>query len=236
MLTQSVLRELNALRTRQGLPPASLTNAYDADVMNAAVRNTDPALGAFTPGAVVQYGLWGISTADPASNTLDPTTIVDDWVDRDGWQGAKTENLDCTSPTAPGCNGHRRAALSSAPHPGDKLAVDIAIHQASWHGTPAISVAMIMVWSEPQAVHTARDRRSVLAHRAPLALTPNGSLGAVRRLQLNSALDAGRHAHRRRGLPRPEPGDPRRLPAALGRRSRDLRRPERLARCDRRRL
>lgn len=168
VLTQSVLRELNALRTRQGLPPASLTNAYDANVMNAAVRNTDPALGAFTPGAVVQYGLWGISTADPASNTLDPTTIVDDWVDRDGWQGAKTENLDCTSPTAPGCNGHRRAALSSAPHPGDKLAVDIAIHQASWHGTPAISVAMIMVWSEPQAVHTARTagQFSLTAHHS----------------------------------------------------------------------
>ena len=83
---------------------------------------------------MVEYGLWGISTAAPASNAFDPSTIVDDWVYRDGWQGAATQNLDCTSPVAPGCNGHRRAVLSSAPRPGAKLAVDIAIHEANWEG------------------------------------------------------------------------------------------------------
>jgi hypothetical protein len=150
-LTQSVLQEVNALRKRQGLSPAQLTSDYTADVTNAALRNADPALGRFTPGAVAQYGLWGISTVDPVSNTLDPGAIVDNWVNRDGWEGAATENLDCTSPTAPGCNGHRRAVLSRPPKPGDKLAVDIAIHQASWQGAPALSVAMIMIWSEPQA-------------------------------------------------------------------------------------
>lgn len=153
-LTQSVLQELNALRKREGLSPARLTDDYTADVTNAALRNADPALGSFTPGAVVEYGLWGISTADPPSNALDPTAIVDDWVSRDGWRGAATQNLDCTSPAAPGCNGHRRAVLSGAPHPGDKLAVDIAVHEANWKGAPAISVAMIMVWSGPPPAHS----------------------------------------------------------------------------------
>jgi hypothetical protein len=167
-LTQSVLQELNALRKRQGLSLAQLTNGYTADVTNAALRNADPALSSFAPGTVAEYGLWGISTADPASNTLDPSTIVDDWVDRDGWQGVATENLDCTSVTAPGCNGHRRAVLSSAPSPGDKLVVDIGIHEANWDGAPAISVAMIMVWSGSPAAHGPRTVvRLSLADRRP---------------------------------------------------------------------
>ncbi|HWB21367.1 MAG TPA: hypothetical protein VG652_00605 [Gaiellaceae bacterium] len=155
-LTQSVLQEFNAVRKREGLPPATLTNDYTANVTNAALRNADPALGAFAPGAMTEYGLWGISTADPASNALNPSAIVDDWVYRDGWQGSATENLDCSSPTAAGCNGHRRAVLSSAPSPGAKLAVDIAIHQANWDGAPALSVAMLMVWSAPTAAPAPR--------------------------------------------------------------------------------
>ena len=139
-----------------------------ADVTNAALRNADPTLGTFTPGAVLEYGLWGISTAEPASNSLDPSSIVDDWVYSDGWQGAATQNLDCTSPTASGCNGHRRAALSAAPRPGDKLAVDIAVHEANWDGAPAISVAMIMVWSESPVAHSPGTAvRFSLADRRP---------------------------------------------------------------------
>jgi hypothetical protein len=165
--TQSVLQELNALRKRQGLSLAHLTNDYKADVTNAALRNGDPALGAFTPGALVEYGLWGIST-DPASVAPDPRIIVDDWVYRDGWRGPGTQNVECTSPTAPGCNGHRRAVLSSAPHPGDKLAVDVAVHEANWEGAPAISVAMIMVWSEsPAARAPGTVVRLSLAGRRP---------------------------------------------------------------------
>jgi hypothetical protein len=167
-LTQSVLQELNTLRKREGLAPASLTNSYMANVTNAALRNADPALGAFAPGVMTEYGLWGISTSDPASTAPDPATIVDDWVNRDGWQGSATQNLDCTSPTASGCNGHRRAALSSAPRPGAKLAVDIAIHQTSWNGAPAISVAMIMVWSAPPVAQAPRTvaRFSLTSHRS----------------------------------------------------------------------
>ena len=76
----------------------------------------------------------------------------------------------------------------------------------------------------------------LVAARAVNILTADGRFpGSAAPRVARLARDEDRHAHRRRRLPRPEPGDPRRLPAALGGRPRDGRRPERLARDDRRR-
>lgn len=147
--TLSVLRAINALRAQYGLSRAQLTSGYNSEVAIGATKDADPALDRFGPGAVEEYGLWGIAMANPGSTAVNPASVVSEWVYDDGWQGSKTENLDCTSPSAPGCNGHRRAVLSGPPARGDKLDIDVVVRPTNWSGYPAVSVAMIMVWGAP---------------------------------------------------------------------------------------
>jgi hypothetical protein len=140
-----VVSEINLLRARANLPAGQLTSTFTPDVAAAARADQDPNLGALGPvGAsrYVAYGLWGIG---PQPST--PLNVVKDWVFDDGWRGSQTINLDCTSPAATGCNGHRRAVLSHPPFAGAKLRIDVAVTSSTWDGASGVSVAALLIWS-----------------------------------------------------------------------------------------
>jgi hypothetical protein len=140
-----VLQEINAVRHRFGLSPGSATRAYQSIVAAAAHRNEDP-LAAFRFGVVEEFGVWGAATVESPTLLDDVSVIVDDWVYHDGWEGSATRNLDCTSPTAPGCNGHRRAILSHEPEAGARLYIDVGVATARLYGGTGLSIAVLLVW------------------------------------------------------------------------------------------
>jgi hypothetical protein len=79
-------------------PIANLVNTYDAAVQTGVQNDTDPAI------TIGQTAVW--AGAFPT-----PLGAVYGWLDNDGPGGA---NFDCTTPTSPGCFGHRDALLSNA--------------------------------------------------------------------------------------------------------------------------
>ncbi len=99
---QQLLLLANGDRTARGLPAISgPAAALDALALTGAQGLTDP---------------WGPSGYSWASNWAEGTNAVEDeflWMYDDGWGGstADTFNLDCTSPTASGCWGHRENIL-----------------------------------------------------------------------------------------------------------------------------
>jgi hypothetical protein len=153
---QLALQQINAVRLHFGLAPALATNAYQSLVVDAARNEYDPQ-PATEAGIVEEYGVWGIALDTDPTISADLSVVVDDWVYHDGWDGSYTENLDCTSPTAPGCNGHRRAVLSSPPLHDSRLYVDVAVARRSWRGSAAISIAALIVWQVSNPVPLSRD-------------------------------------------------------------------------------
>lgn len=145
-----VVSEINTLRREAHLPAARLVAVDNGLVLSAAAQDRDPNLPMSSPsgGRVIEeYGVWGLVTGYVHSPS--PATVVRNWVFDDGWQGASTANRDCTSPSAAGCNGHRRAILSAPPSSGARLAVDVGVQNAQFGGQPAVSVAAILIWSQP---------------------------------------------------------------------------------------
>jgi hypothetical protein len=141
-----VLEGINAMRHDFGLPPAELLDIDHRDVTMAARNRTDPVLPVLHGGVVEEFGVWGIAPYDPPPSSGAIAAILSMWVYRDGWLGPATLNIDCTSPTAPDCNGHRRAILSPPPRAQAKLYLDIAVTQADDDGYPGISISVLMVW------------------------------------------------------------------------------------------
>jgi hypothetical protein len=142
-----VLQEVNAIRHRFGLAPGRETRVFQSTVERAAEAGTDP-LVPFGGPIVEEFGVSGLDPGGSALEAVD-SQIVTSWVYEDHWNGVDTPNLDCTSPRSPGCDAHRRAILSSPPSPGDHLYIDVAVTQARWRGTSAVSVAALLVWSAP---------------------------------------------------------------------------------------
>jgi hypothetical protein len=141
-----VVHEINSIRMRAGLPPARVVRTFNGEVIAAASLKKDPALNSLGTSRRVAYALWGIVPGDPNAG-IAPASVVKQWVFEDGWRGVNTENVDCTGPRANGCNGHRRAVLSTAPFPGAKLSIDVAVRNSSWEGARAVSVAALMIWT-----------------------------------------------------------------------------------------
>jgi len=103
---------LDEERTERGLAPfAGVSSTLSALAAQGAATNSDPPLGnvfGTGPWAVQANANWAADYATAAS--------VYDWMYADGWGGsAGTSNLTCTSPTAPGCWGHRDNILATAP-------------------------------------------------------------------------------------------------------------------------
>jgi hypothetical protein len=114
-----LLTLLNTERTDRGLQPvATETSTLDQAAATGAANRTDPDLGQINVS-------WGSVWGEGAS----ALQVWFEWVYADGWGGsaAATPNLDCTSPTASGCWGHRHVLLGS--YSGTAPNVGIAVTQ-----------------------------------------------------------------------------------------------------------
>lgn len=117
-------------------------------VTRALELNQDPSF-APAPGVVTEYSVWGVVAS--SSQISAAMAVVNAWVFQDGWGGSvqATWNRDCTSPSAPGCNGHRRAILSSPPVPGARLFIDVSDGDVDINGYRATGVAALLIWKLP---------------------------------------------------------------------------------------
>jgi hypothetical protein len=148
-VSEVVFNRINAIRSSFGLPRAQRTTAYNAVVTRAIELDQDPW---FAPvaGVVTEYSVWGV-VAGSSEMSAAALTVVNAWVFHDGWEGSvqATWNRDCTSAGAPGCNGHRRAILSSPPVPGARLFIDVADADVDIGGMHATGVAALLIWKLP---------------------------------------------------------------------------------------
>ncbi|HEY1989365.1 MAG TPA: hypothetical protein VGG43_07880 [Acidimicrobiales bacterium] len=113
-------------RVDRGLPPyLGLVPALSNAAQQAAVNLADPQVPAGFPVAIdgSGYTMMGGAWAGGYQSVLGVDYA---WMYDDGWGGsaATTSNIACTSPTAPGCWGHRDELLGSDPgfNPGVGLA------------------------------------------------------------------------------------------------------------------
>lgn len=146
-----VVSQINGVRGQFRLGGGQLTARYDAAVRAAAVGHRDPILPVPGRGTIAEYGLWGIEAESTLATNTAVEGIVRRWVFFDGWRGADTWNVDCSRPSAPGCNGHRRAVLSAPPVPHATLSIDAAYTRTVRRGVPSVSVAVLMVWTKNRA-------------------------------------------------------------------------------------
>jgi len=105
---------LNLERVDRGLPPIqALYQGLSADAEPAAVEERDP------------VGSGGSAWASNWSYGYGPLTSDFFWMYGDGYDGMHTGNVDCTSPTAAGCWGHRRNILLDVPGAGPYFSIGI---------------------------------------------------------------------------------------------------------------
>lgn len=108
-------------RVARGLDPiAGLAATLDARAQIAAAHNADPGFPITAPGYAGGGSVW--------AGDINTLTATYGWMYDDGWAGATTTNGDCTSPTAPGCWGHRDAILE----PGAYLAMGAGYVANGW--------------------------------------------------------------------------------------------------------
>ena len=142
----TVLAALNSVRAKFGLTPARATAMGVALARAAALANRDPELLPASASVPEEFGIWGAVNGSPQASPAAIWSIVNAWVYQDGWMGSATENIDCTSPGAPACNGHREAILSKPPVAGAELYASAAVVPSSLAGSPAVSIAVILAW------------------------------------------------------------------------------------------
>jgi hypothetical protein len=152
-LNGTVAHRLNVIRVSFGLAEGVATSEYSSEVSQAVALNEDPPFAPSTGGVVGEEGLWGMVPGTTSATAASALETVNGWVYHDGWDGsaAATWNADCTSPHAPGCDGHRRNVLSTPPVPGAKLYIDVQTKSVSFDGAPALAVAALFVWKTGSA-------------------------------------------------------------------------------------
>jgi hypothetical protein len=106
--SEQLLILCNLDRIAYGLPPvAGLSPVLDAVAANGVSSDADPDPSALL-GSFSSFG-WSSNWAGGYGNALEAYYA---WMYYDGWGGRRTSNLDCTSPTASGCWGHREDVLA----------------------------------------------------------------------------------------------------------------------------
>ncbi|HVT64567.1 MAG TPA: hypothetical protein VHD81_05395 [Mycobacteriales bacterium] len=99
----------NLERVDRGLRPiAGLTKRLNSNARHAAINNTDPTLISAVMGllGVREYGsIW--------AGDFGPLASDFDWMYNDGYSPDGSINLDCKTPTSPGCWGHRHVILDT---------------------------------------------------------------------------------------------------------------------------
>lgn len=144
-----VFNAINAVRKKFGLAPGLPTTAGRGLVMQGARSGNDPNMLRVGNSIPEEYSIWGAVSGVAAPSVEATNAVVNAWVYKDGWMGSATENLDCTSPTAPGCNGHRRAVLSAPPMPGATLYINAVSIKSDVNGNPVVSMAALLIWVAP---------------------------------------------------------------------------------------
>lgn len=126
----------NLERVDRGLPPMTgLAGALDTLAAQGAGHGADPPLPAS-----------GVSWAGAIWAGGFPSTLEADF----GWMyndGPGSDNLDCTTPTAPGCWGHRDIILASPA--GAALVAGAATGQGSWGTEYAMVLAQYVATPPP---------------------------------------------------------------------------------------
>jgi hypothetical protein len=119
--SQQVVTMINSERAARGLPLGEVSTLDSGLITQSLDANVDPVPIANVPGVVETDTIWGWSSLGSANSASEMGTTIEyidySWVYNDGWNGtlALTTNTDCTSKTAPGCNGHRDAVLRANP-------------------------------------------------------------------------------------------------------------------------
>jgi hypothetical protein len=141
---------VNVIRHSLQHPKGASTTAYSSEVLAGINTDNDPPFAPSNGTIYGEYSLWGIVPGWTAS----ADEVVNDWVYHDGWQGSTqlTLNADCTSATAPGCNGHRRAILSSPPARGATLHIDFETRPVTYQSSQYLAVAALLVWTRPSSI------------------------------------------------------------------------------------
>ena len=109
-IAEEIFILVNLERVDRGLPPyIGLTQGLDASAQSGANQGSDPYYypNGYTEGGSVAMGSPSVAGEGGA------VMSVFEWMYNDGWGGsqANTTNIDCTSPTAPECWGHRDILL-----------------------------------------------------------------------------------------------------------------------------
>ncbi len=132
----------NLDRLAYGLPPINgLSPALSAVAAVGVTKDADPDPSALLSG-LSSFG-WSSNWAGAFGNAPEAYYA---WMYYDGWGGKQTSNLDCTSPTASGCWGHRLDVLAFTQQ--GTLSMGAAVTRDA-HGQ--IGYAMTLVWTPPTA-------------------------------------------------------------------------------------
>jgi hypothetical protein len=131
---EMMLAQVNKARVADGLEPIQgLSPVLDELAYQGAVRFQDPGVPGFP---------WKFEGSVWAKG-LTPARAVVAWLDQDGWEGARTINVACTSPTAPGCNAHRRILLTKAfGGPRSRLLAGAAVVKVGGTWSEAMVIAL----------------------------------------------------------------------------------------------
>jgi len=116
--------------SRGEVPIPNLVDSYDGAVLTGVQTDSDPSLA----------GLPGLADAIWAGSWPTPLGAMYGWLYFDGPGGA---NLDCTTPTSPGCWGHRDALLNDpGGNIGNPTEMD-AIAGTDNNGTPSYAALLV---------------------------------------------------------------------------------------------
>lgn len=143
---------INDERVARGLAPGLVSFSHQRLLTAALAAGRDPVPVRNVPGVTSVDTIWGWSSIDGGSSpTLTAAAleyIMYSWVYHDGWLGslAATSNIDCTSPIANGCNGHRDAILSPDV-PGATLVIIPGVAAAANGPNPGTSAVAELIWT-----------------------------------------------------------------------------------------
>lgn len=133
-----------------------MSSVGHAFVDTSLATGQDPVPFTSLPGVVMVNTIWGWSSIDglglPATTVAALEYIDYSWIYDDGWNGSRaaTSNIDCTSPHAPACNGHREAILSPD-IPGATLIIVPGVAYTTAAGQMGTAAAAELIWTtQPQ--------------------------------------------------------------------------------------
>jgi hypothetical protein len=146
----------NLDRLAYGLPAiAGLSPALNAVSASGVTTDADPDPSALL-ASLPTFG-WSSNWAGGYGNALEAYYA---WMYYDGWGGAQTSNLDCTSAAASGCWGHREGVLAFSDQ--GLLSMGASVRRDS---SGQIGYAMTLVWT-PQTNWTSFSYRWASAQAA----------------------------------------------------------------------